>query len=168
MKTSSRRRVRLWTNTDTAASEVVARLKRKRRLRALMECRDVRTVSHPFRREASICTRSVAITTRTGYRLPDAFSRDVCRKLNPPREWESAAPPDWDAAPRRIKAADVFVSLASFPRDDTHRVLLKVWPRTALVFFSCSWCRLNAVTGAPGLLCGLPPCRPTSSRLRRS
>jgi hypothetical protein len=79
-----------------------------------------------------------------------------------------SGPPDWEAAPRRIKAADVFVSLASFPRDDTHRVLLKVWPGTALVFFSCSWCRLNAVTGAPGLLCGLPPCRPTSSRLRRS
>ena len=33
--------------------------------------------------------------------------------------------PDWDAAPPRIKAAEVFVSLASFPRDDTHRVLLK-------------------------------------------
>jgi len=32
---------------------------------------------------------------------------------------------DWDPAPRRIKAAEVFVSLASFPRDDTHRVLLK-------------------------------------------
>jgi hypothetical protein len=33
--------------------------------------------------------------------------------------------PDWDAAPRRIKAADVFVSLASFPRDDTHRVFVE-------------------------------------------
>jgi hypothetical protein len=33
--------------------------------------------------------------------------------------------PDWDAAPRRIKAAEVFVSLASSPRDDTQRVLLK-------------------------------------------
>jgi len=32
--------------------------------------------------------------------------------------------PDWDVAPPRIKAAEVFVSLASFPRDDTHRVLL--------------------------------------------
>jgi hypothetical protein len=30
--------------------------------------------------------------------------------------------PDWDAAPPRIKTADVFVSLASFPRDETHRV----------------------------------------------
>jgi hypothetical protein len=32
--------------------------------------------------------------------------------------------PDWDAAPPRIKAAEVFVSLASFPREDTHRFLL--------------------------------------------
>lgn len=33
--------------------------------------------------------------------------------------------PDWEPAPRRVRAAKVFVNLGSFPRDDTHLVLLK-------------------------------------------
>ena len=48
--------------------------------------------------------------------FPASFDR-ICRVVY--------STPDWDAPPRRIKAAEVFVSLASFPRDDTHRVLLK-------------------------------------------
>lgn len=32
---------------------------------------------------------------------------------------------DWEKAPRRVRAADVFVNLASFPDDKSHRVLLK-------------------------------------------
>jgi hypothetical protein len=36
------------------------------------------------------------------------------------------SPPDWDAAPRRIPAARGFVKVGSFPRDDTHLVLLKM------------------------------------------
>jgi Family of unknown function (DUF5994) len=40
--------------------------------------------------------------------FPASFDR-ICRVVY--------STPDWDAAPRRIKAADVFVSLASFPRD---------------------------------------------------
>jgi hypothetical protein len=46
-------------------------------------------------------------------------------QIEPSARLGVSGPPDWDAAPRRIKAADVFLSLASFPRDDTHRVLLK-------------------------------------------
>jgi uncharacterized protein DUF5994 len=41
--------------------------------------------------------------------------------------------PDWDAAPPRIKAAEVFVSLVSFPRDDTHRASLKGVARPAVL-----------------------------------
>jgi hypothetical protein len=48
--------------------------------------------------------------------FPASFDR-ICRVVY--------STPDWDAPPRRIKAADVFVSLASFPRDNTHLVLLK-------------------------------------------
>lgn len=33
--------------------------------------------------------------------------------------------PDWEPCPRRVKAADTFVSLGSFPHDDTHLVMLK-------------------------------------------
>ena len=36
------------------------------------------------------------------------------------------SPPDWDTAPRRIPAARGFVKVGSFPRDDTHLVLLKM------------------------------------------
>ena len=32
--------------------------------------------------------------------------------------------PDWEPPSRRVKAAKVFLSLGSFPRDDTHQVLL--------------------------------------------
>jgi len=35
------------------------------------------------------------------------------------------SPPDWDPAPRRIPVAGGYVKVGSFPRDDTHLVLLK-------------------------------------------
>lgn len=35
------------------------------------------------------------------------------------------SPPDWDPAPRRIPVARGFVKVGSFPRDDTHVILLK-------------------------------------------
>ena len=35
------------------------------------------------------------------------------------------SPPDWDPAPRRIPVARGYVKVGSFPRDDTHLVLLK-------------------------------------------
>jgi hypothetical protein len=62
--------------------------------------------------------------------------------------------PDWGAALRRIKAAEVFVSLASFPGDDSHRALLKSVAAYRPVFFSCSWCRLSGITEPAGTLCG--------------
>lgn len=33
--------------------------------------------------------------------------------------------PDWEPSPRRVKAAAGFVNLGSFPRDDTHLVMLR-------------------------------------------
>lgn len=36
------------------------------------------------------------------------------------------SPPDWDPSPRRIPVARGFVKVGSFPRDDTHVVLLKM------------------------------------------
>lgn len=35
------------------------------------------------------------------------------------------SPPDWDPAPRRIPVARGFVKVGSFPKDDTHVILLK-------------------------------------------
>lgn len=35
------------------------------------------------------------------------------------------SPPDWDPSPRRIRVAHGFVKVGSFPRDDTHLVLLQ-------------------------------------------
>lgn len=47
-----------------------------------------------------------------------------------PPEWgrivrATFSPPDWDPAPRRIRVARGYVKVGSFPRDDTHLVLLK-------------------------------------------
>jgi hypothetical protein len=36
------------------------------------------------------------------------------------------SPPDWDPSPRRIPVARGFVKVGSFPRDDTHVILLKM------------------------------------------
>jgi hypothetical protein len=62
--------------------------------------------------------------------------------------------PDWGAALRRIKAAEVFVSLASFPGDDSHRVSLKsvaaYRPRVLQLLVG----RLSGITEPPGTLCG--------------
>jgi hypothetical protein len=48
--------------------------------------------------------------------FPASFDR-ICRLVY--------STPDWEPFPRRVKAAKVFVSLGSFPRDDTYLVLLK-------------------------------------------
>jgi Family of unknown function (DUF5994) len=48
--------------------------------------------------------------------FPASFDR-ICRVVY--------STPDWEPSSRRVKAAKVFVSLGSFPRDDTHLVLLK-------------------------------------------
>lgn len=42
------------------------------------------------------------------------------------------SPPDWDPAPRRIPVARGYVKVGSFPRDDTHLVLLSMADRTVL------------------------------------
>jgi len=47
-----------------------------------------------------------------------------------PPEWgrivrATVSPPDWDPAPRRIPVSRGYVKVGSFPRDDTHLVLLK-------------------------------------------
>jgi hypothetical protein len=42
------------------------------------------------------------------------------------------SPPDWDLAPRRIPTAHGYVKVGSFPRDDTHLVLLKTSDRNVL------------------------------------
>jgi hypothetical protein len=42
------------------------------------------------------------------------------------------SPPDWDPAPRRIPVATGYVKVGSFPRDDTHLILLKTSDRTEL------------------------------------
>jgi hypothetical protein len=42
------------------------------------------------------------------------------------------SPPDWDPAPRRIPVARGYVKVGSFPRDDTHLVLLTTGNRTVL------------------------------------
>jgi hypothetical protein len=36
------------------------------------------------------------------------------------------SPPDWDAAARRIPVAGRYVKVGSFPRDDTHLILLRM------------------------------------------
>ena len=36
------------------------------------------------------------------------------------------SPPDWEPAPRRIPVAGRYVKVGSFPRDDTHLMLLKM------------------------------------------
>lgn len=42
------------------------------------------------------------------------------------------SPPDWDSAPRAIPVAGGIVKVGSFPRDDTHLVLLTTSDRTVL------------------------------------
>lgn len=42
------------------------------------------------------------------------------------------SPPDWDDHPRRVQVARGFVKVGSFPRDDTHLVLLNVGAATPL------------------------------------
>ena len=42
------------------------------------------------------------------------------------------SPPDWDSAPRRIPVAHGYVKVGSFPRDDTHLVILTTTNRTVL------------------------------------
>ena len=42
------------------------------------------------------------------------------------------SPPDWDPAPRRIPTTRGYVKVGSFPRDDTHLVLLKTSDRNVL------------------------------------
>jgi hypothetical protein len=42
------------------------------------------------------------------------------------------SPPDWDAQPRQVTVADGSVKVGSFPRDDTHVVLLTLADRTVL------------------------------------
>lgn len=42
------------------------------------------------------------------------------------------SPPDWDSTPRRIPIARGFLKVGSFPRDDTHLVLLTTSDRTVL------------------------------------
>lgn len=42
------------------------------------------------------------------------------------------SPPDWDPAPRRIPVAGRYVKVGSFPRDDTHLILLRMADGTQL------------------------------------
>lgn len=42
------------------------------------------------------------------------------------------SPPDWDSTPRRIPIARGYLKVGSFPRDDTHLVLLTTSDRTVL------------------------------------
>ena len=54
-----------------------------------------------------------------------------------PPEWgrivrATFSPPDWDPAPRRIPTARGDVKVGSFPRDDTHLVLLKTTDHAVL------------------------------------
>lgn len=42
------------------------------------------------------------------------------------------SPPDWDPAPRRVPVASGYVKVGSFPRDDTHVIVLKTSDRTVL------------------------------------
>jgi hypothetical protein len=42
------------------------------------------------------------------------------------------SPPDWDSAPRRIPVAGGYVKIGSFPRDDTHLIVLTTSDRTLL------------------------------------
>lgn len=42
------------------------------------------------------------------------------------------SPPDWDDAPRRVPVPGGSVKVGSFPRDDTHLVLLRTADRTTL------------------------------------
>ena len=73
---------------------------------------------------------------------------------------------DWTSGPGRVRAARAFVTLASFPNDDTKRVLLRtdgdrrviqllVVPRTG-------------TTAQRATRCGSPPTPPTASRQPRS
>jgi hypothetical protein len=42
------------------------------------------------------------------------------------------SPPDWNPAPRKIRAAHGYVKVGSFPRDDTHLMRLTMSDRTVL------------------------------------
>ena len=42
------------------------------------------------------------------------------------------SPPDWDPAPRRVPVAGGHIKVGSFPRDDTHVIVLKTSDRTVL------------------------------------
>jgi hypothetical protein len=42
------------------------------------------------------------------------------------------SPPDWDPTARRVPVVHGFVKVGSFPRDDTHLILLKTSDRTTL------------------------------------
>lgn len=42
------------------------------------------------------------------------------------------SPPDWDPAPRRINVARGYMKVGSFPRDDTHLMLLGMSDRSVL------------------------------------
>ncbi len=42
------------------------------------------------------------------------------------------SPPDWDPAPRRIPVGRGYLKVGSFPRDDTHVILLSTADRTVL------------------------------------
>jgi hypothetical protein len=42
------------------------------------------------------------------------------------------SPPDWDAAPRQVRVGRGQVKVGSFPRDDTHLILLTTADRTTL------------------------------------
>lgn len=55
--------------------------------------------------------------------FPSRFGR-IARAL--------VSPPDWDPAPRRIPVARGYVKVGSFPRDDTHLIVLTTTDRTAL------------------------------------
>ena len=70
------------------------------------------------------------------------YSRDLTVELAdlvdhfPPRSGRIVraliSPPDWDPAPRRIPVARGYVKVGSFPRDDTHVILLTTSDRTML------------------------------------
>ncbi|HEU5037652.1 MAG TPA: DUF5994 family protein [Nocardioides sp.] len=42
------------------------------------------------------------------------------------------SPPDWDPAPRRIPVGRGYLKVGSFPRDDTHLIILTTTDRTVL------------------------------------
>ena len=70
------------------------------------------------------------------------YSRDLAVELAdlvdqfPPRSGRIVralvSPPDWDSAPRSIPVARGHMKVGSFPRDDTHVVLLTTSDRTVL------------------------------------